>query len=221
MNERHPLLSEELQSIAALDLPYERFDGRTVAITGAGGLVGSYLMRALDAVRRARGLKLNLIALCRNPERARAQLKGVENLTCLEYDATCPLTADFRADYILHAAANAHPLAFSTDPVGTMQANILGTMNLLEHIRKTGGRFILFSTGEIYGERPDFYFLFSIRRDENDNSSSFSLINFAPLNQSSPWPGAGIKSGLGWNLPWRSLNHSAREHGQDPGVLLL
>ena len=51
--------------------------------------------------------------------------------------------------------------------------------------------------------------------DENDNSSSFSLINFALLNQSSPWPDAGIKSGLGWNLPWRSLNHSAREHGQD------
>ena len=66
-----------------------------------------------------------------------------------------------------------------------------------------------------------FYFLFSINRDENDNSSIFSLINFALLNQSSPWPGAGIKSGLGWNLPWRSLNHSAREHGQDPDVLLL
>ena len=155
MNERHPLLAEELNRIAAHPLPYDRLDGTTIAVTGAGGLVGSYLMRALDAVRRAHDLKLNLIALCRSPERTRAQLRGVERLECLEYDATRPLTADFRADYILHAAANAHPLAFSRDPVGTMQANILGTMNLLERIRETGGRFILFSTGEIYGERPD------------------------------------------------------------------
>ena len=155
MNERHPLLAEELDRIAALNLPYERLDGKTVAVTGAGGLVGNYLMRALDAVRRAHGLNLTLIALCRSPERSRAQLRGVDALTCIEYDATRPLTADFRADYVLHAAANAHPLAFSSDPVGTMQGNILGTMNLLEHMRETGGRFILFSTGEIYGERPD------------------------------------------------------------------
>ena len=155
MNERHPLLAGELERIAALNLPYAQLDGRTVAMTGAGGLVGSYLMRALDAVRRAHGLNLRLIALCRGPERTRAQLRGIEDLTCLEYDATRPLTADFRADYVLHAAATAHPLAFSADPVGTMQGNILGTMNLLERVRETGGRFLLFSTGEIYGERPD------------------------------------------------------------------
>ena len=155
MNERHPLLIEELDRIAALDLPYERFNGKAVAVTGAGGLVGNYLMRALDAARRVHGLNLRLIALCRSPERARAQLRGIDELTCLEYDATRPLRADFRADFVLHAAANAHPSAFSSDPVGTMQANLLGTMNLLEHMRDAGGRFILFSTGEIYGERPD------------------------------------------------------------------
>ena len=155
MNECHPLLVEELERIAALPLPYEKLDGASVAMTGAGGLVGNYLMRALDAVRCAHGLHMNLIALCRNPERTRMQLRGIENLNCIEYDATRPLTTNFCADYVLHAAANAHPLAFSTDPVGTMQANILGTFNLLEHIRKTGGRFIFLSTGEIYGERPN------------------------------------------------------------------
>lgn len=151
----HPLLTEELARIAALPLPYEKLNGASVAVTGAGGLVGSYLMRALDAVRRSHALDLTLIALCRDPERARQQLSGIEALNCLEYDATLPLSAAFRADYILHAAANAHPLAFSSDPVGTLQANILGTMELLERARGTGARFILFSTGEIYGEKPE------------------------------------------------------------------
>ena len=155
MNPNHPLFREELQKIAALDLPYESLRNKTVAVTGATGLVGSYLLRALDAINRAHSLHLRLIALCRRPEAAGERLSGIGNLSFLPYDACAPLDADFRANYIVHAASNAHPLAFSTDPVGTMQANLLGTMQLLEHIRATGGRLLFLSTGEIYGENPN------------------------------------------------------------------
>ena len=155
MNIHHPLLAEEFAKIAALDLPYDDLAGKAVAVTGATGLVGSYLLRALDAVNRAHGLKLRLIALCRKPERAKERLSGMENLTILPYDACAPLDGSWQADYIVHAASNAHPLAFSNDPVGTMQANLLGTMQLLEHVRATGGRLLFLSTGEIYGENPE------------------------------------------------------------------
>ena len=151
----HPLFQQEMAQIAAMDLPYSDLQDKTVAVTGATGLIGFYLMHALDAVSRAHCLNLKLIALCRNPEKTAAKLAGIANLACLRYDATAPVTAEFQADYILHGASNAHPLAFSRDPVGTMQANILGAMNLLEHARTTGGKFILFSTGEIYGEKPE------------------------------------------------------------------
>ncbi|MDO5324488.1 MAG: NAD-dependent epimerase/dehydratase family protein [Clostridia bacterium] len=155
MNIHHPLLAEEFAKIAALNLPYDDLAGKSVAVTGATGLVGSYLLRALDAIDRAHGLKLHLIALCRKPEAAKERLSGMENLSILPYDACAPLNADFRADYVVHAASNAHPLAFSTDPVGTMQANLLGTMQLLERVRATGGRLLFLSTGEIYGENPE------------------------------------------------------------------
>lgn len=155
MNIHHPLLAEEFAKIAALDLPYDDLAGKAVAVTGATGLVGSYLLRALDAVNRAHGLKLRLIALCRKPEAAKDRLSGMENLSILSYDACAPLNANFRADFTVHAASNAHPLAFSSDPVGTMQANLLGTMQLLEHVRATGGRLLFLSTGEIYGENPE------------------------------------------------------------------
>lgn len=155
MNLHHPLLAEELNSIAALDLPYADLAGKTVAVTGATGLVGSYLLRALDAVSRAHGLHLHLIALCRRPEASKERLSGVEDLTLLPYDACAPLNEALRADCIVHAASNAHPLAFSSDPVGTMQANLLGTMRLLECLRRTGGRLLFLSTGEIYGENPN------------------------------------------------------------------
>ena len=154
MNIHHPLLKEELNSIAALNLPWDALSGKVVAVTGATGLVGSYLLRALDAINRAHGLELQLIALCRRPDAAQERLRGVDRLTVHPYDACAPLASDLRADFIVHAASNAHPLAFSSDPVGTMQAHLLGTMRLLEHVRATGGRLLFLSTGEIYGENP-------------------------------------------------------------------
>ena len=165
----HPLFREELAHIASLPLPYDLLQDKTVAVTGPGGLIGSYLMYALDAVNRAHGLNLRLIGLCRDPESVAERLPGIQNLSLLRYDARLPLEASFAADYILHAASNAHPLAFSSDPVGTMQANILGTMHLLEHVRQTGGRFILFSTGEIYGERPEL--------EEGFDETTFGSVN--------------------------------------------
>ena len=155
MNAKHPLLIEELQEIARRPLPWDDLRGKTVAVTGAGGLVGNYLMRALDCANQIHDLNLRLIALCRSIDRARAQLNGVENVTFVPYDASKPIEADFRADYIVHAAANAHPMAFSADPVGTLWGNVFGVHELLEHVRIHGGRLLMISTGEIYGENPE------------------------------------------------------------------
>ncbi len=155
MNIHSDLFRSELREIARLSLPYADLAGKTVAITGAGGLIGRYMMYALDEISRAHDLKLRLIALCRNPDRTQALLSEIENLSFAEYDARLPIRQEFRADYILHAASNAHPIAFSGDPVGTMQANVLGTMYLLEAARSSGARFLMCSTGEIYGENPD------------------------------------------------------------------
>ena len=138
-----PTLRRETAAIAALPLPWEKLRGKTIAVTGATGLIGGSFLRILSGL----GLGLRLIGLCRSPEKLR--IPGVE---AVQYDARAGLP-DFEADFILHAASNAHPLAFSADPVGTMQANLLGTMRLLEKIRG-GGRLLLCSTGEIYGEAP-------------------------------------------------------------------
>lgn len=154
MNPRHPLFLQELQALCALELPIDRLRGKTVAVTGATGLIGSSFLRALHAVSRAHSLNLRPLALCRNPERARIILADLEDLEYLPYDAVNPLPDRFRADYILHAAANAHPAAFSADPAGTLRAGLLGTMHLLENIRANGGRLLFCSTGEIYGENP-------------------------------------------------------------------
>lgn len=155
MNPLHPIyvsdLSRELDGLSGLDALRDS----AIMITGATGMVGAAVTDLLGLANDKLGLNLHILALCRNVERAKARfahLSCVEPLAC---DLTKPLSDLPRADYILHAASNAHPMAFSADPVGTMQSNILGTMNLLSHLAATGGRRLLFvSTGEIYGENP-------------------------------------------------------------------
>ena len=154
MNKKHPLLLRELDRVAGMSLPFERLRGCGVAVTGGSGLVGSYLVRALRRISDLYALNTRLTVLCRNADRARQTLSDVEDLNYIPYDARQPLTEPVEVDYIIHAASNAHPLAFSADPVGTMQANMLGTMNLLESLRVCPGRLILLSTGETYGENP-------------------------------------------------------------------
>ena len=154
MNTSHPLLAAELDRIAELNLPYDKWRDGSIAVTGGSGLVGSYLLRALRRISDRHGLHLHLIVLCRNADSARRVLSDIEDLEYRPYDARLPLNAPIAANCIVHAASNAHPLAFSADPVGTMQANLLGTMNLLENLRSCGGRLLMISTGETYGENP-------------------------------------------------------------------
>ena len=59
-------------------------------------------------------------------------------------------------DYIIHAASNAHPKAFTTEPIETLLGNINGTKNMLDLAKESEiERFIYISSGEIYGENLD------------------------------------------------------------------
>lgn len=123
-----------------------------ILITGATGLVGAFLTDCLLALSDQNALDLRLYALCRNA--ARAKERFGERVNAIAADVS-EETALPECDYIIHAASNAHPKAFSADPVGTMLANILGVRNLLEHLRAQGhGRLLFVSTGEIYGDNP-------------------------------------------------------------------
>ena len=56
-------------------------------------------------------------------------------------------------NYVLHLASNTHPMAYSTDPIGTITTNIMGVYNMLEFAdRVHAERMAFVSSNEIYGE---------------------------------------------------------------------
>lgn len=155
MNPLHPDYVSDLSRTLERLPEIEQLRNCKVIITGATGMIGSCLTDLLGMASDKLGLNITLYTLCRFAPRAADRFEHLKCVKPTSWDLTGSLKWIPEADYIIHAASNAHPLAFSTDPVGTMMGNILGTRNLLEHLRDSHGKRLMFlSTGEIYGENP-------------------------------------------------------------------
>jgi UDP-glucuronate decarboxylase len=157
---RHAVVTEDLARISAAALPWECLDGRVVLVTGANGLVASYLVEAL-LYRREIGAPgpARVVALARNLERASerfAAYEGRPDLAFAVQDASQPLRYDERIDFVVHAAGQATPRHFGADPVGTYMPNVLGTHHLLERARRDGvASFVFVSSGAVHGAIPE------------------------------------------------------------------
>jgi nucleoside-diphosphate-sugar epimerase len=153
---RHQIMSEDLSTIVDADLPWSQFDGATVMVSGASGFIGSHLVEALLHRNEVRlTAKTTVIALSRNQSRAAARFKaysGRKDLHILTQDVVSPIAYTGKLDFVIHAASNASPIHYASDPVGTHLANTLGTYNLLRLASERSCRSFLFiSSGDVYG----------------------------------------------------------------------
>ena len=138
----------EFEKISTI-LNTSNLQNKSILITGANGLIGSYLTNYLVYLNQKNNTNITIYAMSRSKTKLEQCFKETENLVLVEQDLNEDLKFDSKIDYIIHTAGNAHPLAFSKYPVDTMKTNLLGTMNLLELAKK------YLSTGEIYGNNID------------------------------------------------------------------
>jgi len=148
---------DDVDYVAALSLPWEKLAGKSVLLSGATGLVGSFLVDVLMTKNEA-GLNCTVYALGRNAQRAAKRFtrwEGNDLLKFIPYDVTKPFVREDigTVDYILHLASNTHPMQYSTDPIGTITTNIIGLYNMLDFaVDHQATRFAFASSNEIYGE---------------------------------------------------------------------
>ncbi|MFO0322355.1 MAG: NAD-dependent epimerase/dehydratase family protein [Bacteroidota bacterium] len=151
------IIAEDLTKIISTKLPWKDISGKTVLITGASGLLASYIVETLLELK----LNINVIALVRNKKNALIRFidyKDDKNLDIIDNNINLPLSIEKNIHFIIHAAGQASPKYFGTDPVGTMLPNVIGTYNLLELARKKNvEKFLYFSSCEVYGNAGEVY----------------------------------------------------------------
>ena len=157
--QRHPLYQEDLRCITTASfIPWSRLSGSSLFISGATGMIGSCLIDAIMLRNRDCGLNCTIYALTRNVKKATDRFSFWGNSPFLlfhegDVNHSNGFPAPRQCDYVLHLASNTHPVAYATDPIGTITANIIGTRNMLEYASKCSSkRFVFVSSNEIYGE---------------------------------------------------------------------
>ncbi len=151
------LYIEDLEYVAGLDIPWKKLKGKSVLLSGATGLIGSFLVDVI-LTKNSEGLDCTVYALGRNEKKAKKRFsKWIDDkhLFFISYDINKPLVRPDlgTVDYVLHMASNTHPMQYSTDPIGTITTNIIGVQNMLEFaVEHKATRFAFTSSNEIYGD---------------------------------------------------------------------
>ncbi len=134
----------------------ERWRNRNVFVTGATGLLGSWLVEAL--VERG----ANVVCLVRDAvPRSRLVSSGaIERVVVVrgeleDFETVLRAINEYEIDTVFHLAAQTIVGTASRSVLSTFEANVKGTWNLLEACRATGKlvqRILVASSDKAYGE---------------------------------------------------------------------
>lgn len=141
------IIREDIEKVKG-NFKREEFDGKRVLVTGGAGFLGSWLC---DFFR-----SFNVEVTCLD-NMSTGRRKNIDHL--LEKprfnfvnEDVCNFKSNIKYDYVLHLASRASPEEYQKHPIETLQANSLGSYNMLELARKNDVTILFTSTSEVYGD---------------------------------------------------------------------
>lgn len=147
------IVNQDIQKIKKVLEPYkDKIKGKTFLVTGGAGFLGSWFCDVLNEFNAkiicvdnlASGISENIKHLISN-----------KNFKFINADI-CTFSTDEKLDYVVHMASIASPSIYHEHPIQTLDANVIGTKNMLELARKNNIKSFLFtSTSEVYGNPPN------------------------------------------------------------------
>jgi UDP-glucuronate decarboxylase len=146
---------EDIDDILTCSIDWSKFANSTVMITGANGMLARYMVLTLIRLNDLKHLRCSIIAVVRSIAKAKVKFEEYfarPDLIFIEQDVCEEIKLNSKIDFIVHAASQASPKYYSIDPVGTLNANVIGLHNLLKlGARHSVKSFLFFSSSEVYG----------------------------------------------------------------------
>src|SRR3989344_7298961 len=144
------IIQEDCKSVAGeLGKDIYKLEGANILITGAFGMLASYLVYLLMYANENIFKKPAQLYLVTRSKKKK--FGSNKNLHYLSLDITKEKPSVTNMHYIIHAASKAAPKLYEENMIDTLNSNILGLYNLLAICNKNTRSFLFFSSAEIYG----------------------------------------------------------------------
>ena len=121
----------------------------SILITGGAGFVCSHLADTLFEKNHNLILLDNLLTGNKNNIE---HLLDHKNVNFIQHDVQDHIDISEEIDFIFHFASAASPIAYQENPVNTLKAGSIGTINTLGLAKVKNAAYLLASTSEIYGD---------------------------------------------------------------------
>ncbi len=156
---QNKIVQNDLEEIVQKVKPRETLKDTKILITGATGMLATYLTYTLMYLNEKQNYNIKVYALVRKEEKAKQKFEEFlenPNFQLVIQDVTEEIKWSEPLDYIFHVAGSASPYCIVNDPVGIIKANTIGTIQVMELAKKCNVKKVLYtSTREVYGKMDE------------------------------------------------------------------
>jgi nucleoside-diphosphate-sugar epimerase len=150
MKNKFTFLEEDIQKINS-EINFSEMKNKSILITGATGLIGTYLLLSLNNI--IDNLNISITIIHNSPiDEVFKEIINFEKINCINEDITNidkleKLLDNY--DYIIHSAGYGQPSKFLQNQLKTLELNTTSTFFLFNKLKKNG-KFLFISSSEVY-----------------------------------------------------------------------